>query len=72
MATHTSDERRLEVADIVIDNNGSSQRTLQQVEQLWLKRILPFRDTLWRIDRPNSPRSCLPTIRSGRSAIGVP
>jgi|GEM_PF-182850 len=46
MDSQVSDERRLEVADIVIDNNGSPQRTLQQVEQLWLRRILPFRDNI--------------------------
>jgi dephospho-CoA kinase len=36
MATQASREERLEAADYVLDNSGSLQHLLDQVDQLWL------------------------------------
>jgi dephospho-CoA kinase len=41
-----TDRQRLDVADVVIDNDGPLEETLQQVDALWQHRLLPFRDNL--------------------------
>ncbi|MGH3426931.1 MAG: dephospho-CoA kinase, partial [Terriglobales bacterium] len=41
-----TDRQRLDVADVVIDNDGPLDETLQQVDALWRHRLLPFRDNL--------------------------
>lgn len=39
LSSQASDAERLAVADVVIDNNGSVEQTLQQVDSLWAKAV---------------------------------
>ena len=56
MRAQVSDEERLDAADVVIDNNGTPEATLAQVDRLWSERLTPFADNLAagrRAERPD-------------------
>lgn len=46
MRAQVSDDERLAAADVVIDNAGSREETLSQVDRLWEERLIPFADNL--------------------------
>ncbi|WP_432485858.1 dephospho-CoA kinase [Kineococcus esterisolvens] len=56
IAAQADDRERLSAADAVLDNAGSPQELLAQVDSLWRERLVPFADNL----------------RSGRRVHGPP
>ncbi|GGB33736.1 dephospho-CoA kinase [Flexivirga endophytica] len=46
IAAQATDEQRYAVADALLDNNGTREEVLQQVETLWRERLSPYNDNL--------------------------
>ena len=46
MRAQVSDTERRAAADVVVDNNGTPDETLAQVDRLWTERLTPFADNL--------------------------
>ncbi|NLG54584.1 MAG: dephospho-CoA kinase [Rhodococcus sp.] len=55
IAAQASDEQRIAVADVRLDNNAAQESLVQQVQQLWHKRLVPFEKNL-RERTPIRPR----------------
>ncbi|WP_255771141.1 dephospho-CoA kinase [Pseudarthrobacter sulfonivorans] len=59
MAAQASRARRLAAADVVLDNSGSLDALLSQVDRLWAERLVPFADNLGRGARAARPGSAV-------------
>ncbi|RNI24915.1 dephospho-CoA kinase [Flexivirga caeni] len=46
IAAQATDEQRYAVADALLDNNGTREELLDQVETLWRERLSPYNDNL--------------------------
>jgi len=46
LAAQATDRERRAVADVWLDNNGTTAQLLAQVDDLWLERMVPFNDNL--------------------------
>lgn len=46
IAAQASDEQRREVADVLLDNNGSPEQLVAALDRLWQARLAPFADNL--------------------------
>ncbi|QNG18625.1 dephospho-CoA kinase [Rhodococcus triatomae] len=58
IAAQASDEQRVAVADVRLDNNGEPEDLVRQVRQLWHERLVPFEANL----RSRTPVSVLPRL----------
>jgi dephospho-CoA kinase len=43
MAAQASDEQRRAVSDVVLDNSGTPEQLAEQVDRVWVERVLPAR-----------------------------
>ncbi|WPU11231.1 dephospho-CoA kinase [Pseudarthrobacter oxydans] len=64
MAAQATREERLAAADVVLDNSGSVQHLLDQVDRLWEDRLVPFVRNLAAGRR--APRNCGPVLEPFR------
>ena len=64
MAAQATREERLAAADVVLDNSGSVQHLLDQVDRLWDDRLVPFARNLAAGRR--APRNCGPVLEPYR------
>ncbi|WP_319436561.1 dephospho-CoA kinase [Mycobacterium sp. RTGN5] len=56
IAAQATEEQRRLVADVWLDNSGSSDQLVEQARELWFERILPFAHNLTtRTPAPNAP-----------------
>lgn len=46
ISAQATDEQRYAVADVLLDNNGTREQLLEQVETLWRERLSPYNDNL--------------------------
>lgn len=46
ISAQATDEQRYAVADVLLDNNGTPEELLAQVETLWWERLSPYNDNL--------------------------
>lgn len=46
ISAQAADEQRYAVADVLLDNNGTREELLAQVETLWWERLSPYNDNL--------------------------
>ncbi|HWC21927.1 MAG TPA: dephospho-CoA kinase [Flexivirga sp.] len=51
VSAQATDEQRYAAADVVLDNNGTREQLLDQVETLWRERLSPYNENLL-ADRP--------------------
>ena len=63
MAAQAARADRLAAADVVLDNSGSLDALLAQVERLWADRLVPFADNLRRGVR---------AVRAGTAVLSMP
>jgi dephospho-CoA kinase len=64
MAAQATREERLAAADVVLDNSGSVQHLLDQVDRLWDGRLVPFAHNL--AARTRAARDCGPVLEPYR------
>jgi dephospho-CoA kinase len=64
MAAQATREDRLAAADVVLDNSGSVQHLLDQVDRLWDDRLVPFARNL--AARTRAVRNCGPDLKPYR------
>ena len=62
IAAQASDDQRRAVADVVLDNSGTTERLVRDVDRLWQERLAPFEANLvagTRSRRPDRARQCV-------------
>lgn len=64
MAAQAKRQERLAAADVVLDNSGSLQHLLDQVDRLWDGRLVPFAHNL--AARTRAARNCGPVLEPYR------